>query len=257
MKAVILADIHGNSIALDKVMEDVQSIGRVDEYWILGDFAAIGHDPIGVLERISNHSNTRLIRGNTDRYICTGELPWPQLEDVIRDPTLTQLHIQIVRSFAWTSGAVSAAGWLPWFRKLALDMRLVLPDGSRVLAVHATPGTDDGMGIGFNISDDDLLKLVSDVEAELVLVGHTHLPLDRIVGNIRVVNPGSVSNPFPPDLRASYAILEADENGYEISHRRVDYDREAVIKAVQDVNHPALEYITRFMKGENKKDWMK
>jgi len=257
LKAMILADIHGNSIALNKVMEDVQSIGGVDEYWILGDFAAIGHDPIGVLEQISNLSNTRLIRGNTDRYICTGELPWPQFADVIKDPTLAQLHIQVARSFAWTSGAVSAAGWLPWFRKLTLDMRLVLPDGSRVLAVHAAPGADDGMGISLNISDDDLLELVSDVEAELVLVGHTHLPLDRTVGNIRVVNPGSVSNPFPPDLQASYAILEADENGYEINHRRVGYDREAVIKAIQEVNHPALEYITRFMKGENKKDWMK
>lgn len=254
MKAAILADIHGNSIALDNVMEDVRSIGGVDEYWILGDFAAIGHDPIGVLERISNLSNTRLIRGNTDRYICTGELPWPQFEDVIRDPTLTQLHLQVVRSFAWTAGAVSAAGWLSWFRNLALDMRLVLPDGSRVLAVHSAPGTDDGTGIRFNISDEDLQRLVLDVEAELVLVGHTHLPLDRKVGNIRIINPGSISNPFSPDLRASYAILEADENGYQICHRQVEYDRDAVIRAIQEVNHPALEYITRFMKGENKRN---
>jgi len=257
MKAVMLADIHGNSIALNKVMEEVRSLDGVDEYWFLVDFAAIGHDPIGVLEQISNLSNTRLIRGNTDRYICTDELPWPQFTDVIKDPTLAQLRIQVARSFAWTTGAISAAGWLPWFRKLALEMRLVLPDGSRVLAVHAVPGTDDGSGIDLNISDDDVLKLLSDVETDLVLVGHTHLPLDRTVGNIRVVNPGSISNPFPPDLRGSYAILEADENGYEVNHRRVDYDREAVIKAVQEVNHPALEYITRFMKGENKKDWMK
>lgn len=144
MKAAILADIHGNSIALSKVMADVRSIGGVDEYWFLGDFAAIGHDPIGVLEQISNLSNTRLIRGNTDRCLCTGELPWPQSADVIEDPTLAQLHLQVVRSFAWTAGAISAAGWLPWFKKLALDMRLVLSDGSRVLAVHTAPGTDDG-----------------------------------------------------------------------------------------------------------------
>lgn len=257
MKVAILADIHGNSIALNTVMDDVRSIGGVDEYWFLGDFAAIGHDPLGVLEQISTLANTRLIRGNTDRYLCTGELPWPQLADVIQNRALAQLHIQVARSFAWTAGAVSAAGWLPWLKKLTLDMRFILPDGSRVLAVHSAPGTDDGTGIDLNTSDEELLRFVSGVDAELMLVGHTHLPLDRTVGNIRVVNPGSVSNPFPPDLRASYAILEADENGYEINHRQVDYDREAVIKAVQEVNHPALEYITRFMKGENKKDWMK
>jgi len=257
LKAAILADIHGNSIALKRVLEDIQSIGGVDEYWFLGDYVAIGHDPIGVLEQMSNLPSARFIRGNADRYICTGELPWPQFADVIKDPTLAQLHIQVARSFAWTTGAIGAMGWLSWLKKLLLDARFTLPDGSKVLAVHATPGTDDGTGIDPNISDGEVLKLLADVDADLVLVGHTHLPLDRSVGSSRVVNPGSVSNPFPPDLRASYAILEADENGYEINHRQVDYDREAVIKAVQEVNHPALEYITRFMKGENKKAWMK
>ncbi len=257
MKAAILADIHGNSMALNKVLEDIQSIGGVDEYWFLGDYAAIGHDPIGVLERISNLPSAHFIRGNTDRYICTGELPWPQFADMEKEPALAPLHINIVRSFSWTTGAISATGWLSWFRNLPVDAHFTLPDGSKVLAIHATPGTDDGRGIDLNISDGEVSQLLADVDANLVLVGHTHLPLDRTVGNIRVVNPGSISNPFPPDLRASYAILEADENRYEINHRRVDYDREAVIKAVQEVNHPASEYIKRFMKGENKKNWMK
>jgi len=256
MKIAILADIHGNSIALDNVLDDIQTIGPVDEYWFLGDFVAIGHDPIGVLERLSNLHTTRFIRGNTDRYLYTGELPWPQFSDIKKDPILAELHLQVARSFSWTTGAVAATGWLPWFKKLDLDMRVVLPDGTRVLAVHAAPSTDDGMGIEINTSDEQLRGLVSGEKAQLVLVGHTHLPFDRTVQSIRVVNPGSISNPFPPDLRASYALLEADQNGYQISHRRVDYDREAVIKSVQEVNHPAFSYITRFMKGENKKKWM-
>jgi putative phosphoesterase len=66
---------------------------------------------------------------------------------------------------------------------------------------------------------------MKDADADLVLAGHTHLPLDRTVGGIRLVNPGSISNPFPPDLQASYVILEADENRYETSNRRVGYDR--------------------------------
>lgn len=257
MKVAILADIHGNSIALDKVLKDIRSTGKVDEYWFLGDYAAIGHDPIGVLERISNLPNARFIRGNVDRYICTGELPWPQFTDMEKEPALAPLHINIVRSFSWTAGAISATGWLPWFKKLPLDIRLTLPDGARVLMVHAAPGTDDGTGIDLNLSDEEIFKHLADADADLVLVGHTHTPLDRTVGRIRVVNPGSISNPFPPDLRASYAILRADENGYEIDHRQVDYNREAVIRAVKEVDHPAYEYITRFMRGENRKSWMK
>jgi|SRR5688572_8894567 len=225
-------------------------MGGVDEYWFLGDFVAIGHDPVGVLEQITHLSGARYLRGNTDRYIYTGELPWPQFADVTKEPALAQLHIQVARSFSWTSGAVSASGWLPWVKELPLELRLILPDGTKMLAVHAAPGTDDGAGISTTTSDEALFERVSDVEEGLVLVGHTHRPFDRTAGNIRVVNPGSISNPLPPDLRASYAILEAHKNGYTIRHRRVDYDREAVIKAVQEVNHPAFEYITRFMKGE-------
>ncbi len=163
----------------------------------------------------------------------------------------------MARSFAWTTGAVGTTGWLPWFQELPLDMRFTLPDGTRVLAVHAAPGTDDGTGINVNNSEEELYELVEKVDADLLLVGHTHLPFNRMSGSIRVINPGSVSNPFPPDLQASYAILEADEQGYTLHHRRVDYDRPAVIEAARQVNHPALEYIERFMKGENKKSWMK
>lgn len=257
MKAAVLADIHGNSIALDEVLKDIQSLGGVEEYWLLGDYAAIGYDPIGVLERITALPAARIIRGNTDRYLVTGDLPWRSFEEVRNDPALVSTYFEVTGSFAWTRGAVGATGWLPWFRSLPLDMRLTLPDGSRALAVHAAPGTDDGMGIHINTSEDQLCEQICGLDVDIVLVGHTHVPFDRTVVGIRVVNPGSVSNPFPPDLRASYALLEADENGCEIYHRRVEYDRQAVIQAVREVNHPASGYIERFMKGENRKDWMK
>jgi predicted phosphodiesterase len=256
VRAAILADIHGNTLALENVLKDAESIGA-EQYWFLGDYAAIGYDPVGVLERITNLPNARFIHGNTDRYLVTGELPWLQLEEVIKDLAQARTYVQVARSFAWTTGAVGATGWLSWLRELLLDFRFTLPDGTKVLAVHAAPGTDDGKGISINTSDEDLCALVEESEADIVLVGHTHLPFDRLAGSIRVFNPGSISNPFPPDLRACYAILEADEQGYRIHHRRVNYDREAVIKAVREVNHPAQDYIERFMRGENKKDWMK
>ena len=45
--------------------------------------------------------------------------------------------------------------------------------------------------------------LLTGADADLVFVGHTHVPFDRRIDGVRVVNPGSISNPFPPDLRAS------------------------------------------------------
>ena len=52
MKIAILSDIHGNSLALDATLADIETIG-VDDYWILGNLAALGPDPVGVLQRLS------------------------------------------------------------------------------------------------------------------------------------------------------------------------------------------------------------
>jgi hypothetical protein len=64
------------------------------------------------------------------------------------------------------------------------------------------------------------------------------------------VNLGSVSNPLTPDLKASYVLLQTNSSGYTIEHRRVAYDREAVIDAVHAVRHPAGSYIIDIMRGK-------
>ena len=73
--------------------------------------------------------------------------------------------------------------------------------------------------------------------------------LDVKVNGRRAINVGSVSNPKPPDLRASYVILESDESGYQIHFRRVDYDRAAVIDQLIQIRHPASEWIIRHFRG--------
>jgi hypothetical protein len=82
-------------------------------------------------------------------------------------------------------------------------VRLTLPDGTRVLGVHASPGRDDGPGIQLNHSNDQLEQRMAGCEADLVIVGHTHVPLDRHVGRVYVVNLGSVSNPVTQGLQAT------------------------------------------------------
>src|SRR5919109_4209325 len=81
MRIALLSDIHGNSIALEAVLTDIERHGGVDAYWVLGDIVALGHDPIGVLERLAGVPNTRYTRGNTDRYVVTGDRPPPTPTD--------------------------------------------------------------------------------------------------------------------------------------------------------------------------------
>ena len=86
--------------------------------------------------------------------------------------------------------------------------------------------------------------------AELIVVDHTHIPMDVQVNTRRVVNIGSVSIPVLPDLRARYSIIEADEEGYDIQPRCVAHDREAVIASLRRIRHPGAGFIVHHMRGE-------
>jgi predicted phosphodiesterase len=131
------------------------------------------------------------------------------------------------------------------------SQRVELPDGSRLLGVHADPTRDDGMGLGAHVPAEYVAAAVAGCDAEVVCAGHTHRPYDAVVDGTRVVNLGSVSNPHPPDLRASYAVVEATAHGCTVEHRRVDYDREAVIGLLERRRHPGRAWIVAHLRGEH------
>jgi predicted phosphodiesterase len=245
----LLADLHGNSIALDAVTKDIAAQGGIDLYLILGDLAAVGFDPVGVLERVAALPNVRCVRGNADRYLVTGERPAPSSEDVLADLSLLPKLLEVAESFAWTRGALATAGWVDWLAALPLEHRMTLPDGTRLLAVHSAPGCDDGLGLDPDAEDTELEALLANCDADLVCVGHHHCVIDRCINHRRVINPGSVSNSFPPDLRAHYTLIHADGSTCRIESRGVEYDREAVIAELRRRGHPATGYIVDFMRG--------
>jgi predicted phosphodiesterase len=255
MRLALLSDLHGNPIALEAVLADVEECGRADAYLVLGDIVAIGHDPIAVLERLVALPGVRFIQGNTDRYVVTGQRPYPSFADVESNSRLIPRLVEVAHSFAWTQGMVTAAGWFDWLSAVHLEERMLLPDGTRLLAVHVAPGQDDGLGIHPALSDDELTALVAEASADLVCVGHTHWPIDRTVAGVRVINTGSVSNPVALDLRASYALIDASEAGYGVEHRRVAYDVEAVIEAVERSRHPSGSFIISHFRGERRPWW--
>jgi predicted phosphodiesterase len=60
--------------------------------------------------------------------------------------------------------------------------------------------------------------------AEIVLLGHTHIPMMyRFNGNI-LANPGSVGQPRDGDHRASFALLTITQNGVTFEVQRVEYE---------------------------------
>ncbi len=217
----------------------------VDEFWILGDLVAHGPQPDLVIRRLMELPNARYVRGNTDRYVLTGELPG-MIPGADKACTVAEreLLVAATRSFSWTRGAITAAGGYDWLANLPVQQRLVLPDGSTVLLVHASPGCDDGPGVRADMTDQELIAAgITSSTADLIFVGHTHVPLDRTVSGVRVVNLGSVSVPATPERRAMWTLLTADDSGFSLERRFSSYDIDAVIAEIDRVHFPSADWL--------------
>lgn len=246
MRIAIFSDVHGNAIALDAVLQDIEATGGVDEHWVIGDVADMGSDPVRCISRLRAVPALSIVHGNGDRAVVWSDadalvarLPAPSPDEVRR-------KLMSLEEAAWARGAITAAGQFDWLASLPLEVRTTLPDGTRVLLVHASPGTDEGTGFRAEQSDDEARTRLGSLDADLLLVGHTHAPLDRTVDGIRIVNTGSVSNPVTDDQRAMWTLLEADAAGYTLQRRFVAYDRERYLRQVADMRHPAEAVIRAF-----------
>ena len=258
MRIALLSDIHGNAIALEAVLEDIQAQGGVDQYVLVGDYLAIGPDPDGVLARLLALPNAIFVRGNTDHDLIH---LWPD-DGTLPDPNQLPHSLNYYMDILWTRGAASRPDWLAWLTALPIEQRLTLPDGTRLLAVHASPGQHDGAGFHPRRSQAQMRESLADCDADLVLVGHSHVVMDIHVDQVHVVNLGNVSLPMIPDpahkeLRASYVLLQANSQGYAVEHRWVDYEREAVIALAQQRRHPSAHLIAQYLRGEKAPWWMK
>lgn len=244
MRAAVFSDVHGNLVALEAVLADAADAG-VDEFWVAGDLVAHGPHAAATVLRLMELSKARFVRGNTDRYVVTGDLTGmiPAV-DTVQSAADVQVLVNASCAFAWARGAITAVGGYDWLASLPVEQRVTLPDGTQVLLVHAAPGRDDGPGVQAAMTDRELLDVgLADAGADLVFVGHTHVPLDRCVAGVRVVNLGSVSVPATAERRAMWTLLVANENGFTVERRFADYDIGAVTSALDNEHHPSADWL--------------
>jgi len=89
-------------------------------------------------------------------------------------------------------------------------------------------------------------EIFPDIQADLVFAGHAHEESDITLGSVRYITLGGVANPLTSDMRAKYAILEADESGYEVILRHVAFDYQQVVEAIKAVQHPSEPWLLKF-----------
>ena len=219
MRVAALYDIHGNLPALEAVLRDVQR-EEVDQLVVGGD-VLIGPMPSETLDLLlALDIPVRFIRGNCERVVLmqmTGvepiEVP-AQFRDGIRwnARQLTEAH------------RAELATW-------PLTTRVEIPKIGDVLFCHATPRNDTEIFTS-RTAEERLRPVFDGVDARVVVCGHTHMQFDRNVGNVRVVNAGSVGMPF--QTPGAYWLLL----GPDLELRRTAYDLEDAARRIRETAYP-------------------
>jgi putative phosphoesterase len=216
MRILIVSDIHANPWAMNAVERDA---GKVDHVICAGDTVNYGPDPRGALTWLRDHGAVS-VRGNHDHAVAFGADP--------RAAPAKQPLALAVRD--WTRDRLEAAD-LTGLARLPTSLTWQTP-GGRFAVVHGTP-LDSLYDYRMKPEASDRLveELLGEVQADVMIAGHTHLPLLRRFGDMEIVNPGSVGQPLDGDPRAAYAIWEDGR----LSLRRAAYDQAPVLEALREL----------------------
>jgi putative phosphoesterase len=179
--ATILSDIHGIAPALKAVLA-FEAQHPSDVLIVAGDTAA-GPQPNEVVEILRQHQDRLVaISGNGDREIIE-----------VRDGKDTEGVNPI---FAWAAQVITEEN-LDWLRALPPTAELDLAHLGRVHICHATPQNDlDIVLVDTRIERWNEVFADLAEEARTVVLGHTHMPFQRLVAGRRVINPGSIGMPY-------------------------------------------------------------
>ncbi|MCL2884206.1 MAG: metallophosphatase family protein [Oscillospiraceae bacterium] len=216
MKIAVLSDIHGNNMALDAVIADIQQ-QNADHIFILGDmisdFAQATKEILHAVRRLSAY----VIRGNREGYMLANADG--AFGDEWRRFDQFSTNLQTYRQLD--------ADDFAYLRALPKQMAFSFERFS-VRTVHGSPFSEsDAIMDG---ADDLIARSAAAIAEDILLCGHTHRPLIRRIGDKTVVNVGSVGLNFSQNRCAQYTVIEQNGNDIRLDMRNVPYDFHAFQK---------------------------
>jgi len=239
MRVAVLNDIHANLTALEAVLAEVGE-AHVDGV-VLGGDVLPGPIQRETLDRIRGlNVPVHALYGN-------GELALLAQLDAATPDSVTY--------WGTTSGAPMPERYREWIRWGARDLstedvswvrswpktiQLNIDGIGDVLFCHGTPTSETDAFT--KLTPEDVLRPVFDrLGVQLVVCGHTHMQFDRTIGDTRVVNAGSVGNPFGR-TGADWLML-----GPEVQLRHTDYDLQAAVQRMRATAFPGAQEFAQYV----------
>lgn len=229
MKLGLLSDIHGNCYALKAVLDALKH-KDVDTLIITGDFVGYYFWPSEVFNLLKKW-NVVAICGNHDRM----------LESAMNDKSY---RLKVLKKYG--SGLEAAikeldGETLRWLMRLPNSLEYETKDGN-ILLCHGSPW--DGDEYVYPDLNDESLNRYIDLNVGWVIQGHTHYPMHKKIGDISVINPGSVGQPRNGETGAQWALLDTESG--KVIHFCEQYDFLKVIKE-SNKRHPEIPYLANIL----------
>ncbi len=200
-RIALYSDIHANVPALEAVLADIVCAGIAERY-CLGDLVGYGPDPSGVIARV-RATGDPVIRGNYDDGVGKRAGSCGCYYPTDADKAIG------AESYARTDEALDDVehGYLA---SLPDDVRMDV-EGARVLLCHGSPRRINEYLMP-DRPESNLAKLADLGVADVVCVGHIHIPYHRVLTAddgraVHYVSDGSVGKPKDGDPRACWAEL--------------------------------------------------
>lgn len=202
MQIGLISDIHANIDALHAVLA---ALDGVDQIICAGDLTGYYTHPGEVVDEIRKR-RIQTLAGNHDVYLT---------HPPVNPNNLLRASIEFTHRHLDAAQEQFLAG-LPVERWVTID-------GVRLAIFHGSPWNPKEEYI---YPDYKNFHNFETIEADIIVMGHTHRPMHVKVGDRLVVNPGSVGQPRDGDRRASFAIL--DTSSRHVRFERAAFDMEAV-----------------------------
>ena len=233
MRIGLISDIHGNRLALDAVLAELEKEG-VDQIVCLGD-VAVGPQPAEAIARV-RELGCPVVMGNWDAAFL-GEMPKPH----------DKVSEMLVEIGDWWAALLSPAD-REFMESFEPRIELSL-GGLDCLCFHGSPHSYDDW-IFATTSDEELRRMLDGFQQPVLVGGHTHIQMIRRYDESVIVNPGSVGLPFrewwPRPIRishwAEYGVIGGENGRLSLDLRRTAYDVEAFLKLSLESGMPHAQW---------------
>lgn len=233
MKIAVLSDIHGNHIALEKVLESAQK-NKVEKLLVLGDIVGYYYHPDKAMEMLKKW-DYELIQGNHERIMK---------ELATSDTDLKSL----VKKYG--SGHQIAINKLSknQFNELveAPKIKALEIDDVRILMCHGSNWDTD-----YYIYPDESEAVLAKCDEPLmdfVLIGHSHYQFAYRNAHSTLINVGSVGQSRTTGGLANWAIINTSNKSFEL--KAIGYDTSKVLIEAKNID-PNVHYLQDILKRSN------